>query len=146
MTRREIEDLYQIADGIIRSPGEFQGEARYMPHFWTRFMDGGADEDADDSSVVRCTVTFGEVMEFPELKLGQVVRFYEDEKGSIREIRASAAHRRIEVPRHAHQLFFERVQGRMAGQAAKGVAVIVICLLLLYLFEVLFTLSGSRPL
>ena len=85
MKRREIEDLYCIKDGIIRSPGEFQGEALYMPHFWTRFMDGGADED-DDSDLVCCTVNLEDVIEFPELKVGQVIRFYEDDKGSIREI------------------------------------------------------------
>jgi hypothetical protein len=86
MKRREIEDLYRIEDGIIRSPGEFQGQALYMPHFWDRFMDDGADENVDDSDLVCCTVTFEDVMEFPELKLGQVVRFYEDDKGCIREV------------------------------------------------------------
>ena len=86
MKRREIEDLYRIEDGIIRSPGEFQGQAIYMPHFWDRVMDGGADEDVDGSDLACCTVTLEDVLEFPELKLGQVVRFYEDDYGCIREV------------------------------------------------------------
>jgi len=86
MKRHEIEDLFRIEDGIIRSPGEFQGQALYLPHFWDRFMDGGADEDVDDSDLVSCTVTVEDAMEFPELNVGQVVRFYEDDRGCIREV------------------------------------------------------------
>jgi hypothetical protein len=86
MKRREIEALFRIEDGIIRSGGEFEGQALYMPHFWTRFTDGGADQDVDDSELVCCMVTFEDVIEFPELTVGQVVRFYEDDKGCIRKI------------------------------------------------------------
>ena len=45
MKGREIEDIFWHEDGIIRSAGEFEGQALYMPHFWTRFMGGGADDD-----------------------------------------------------------------------------------------------------
>ena len=86
MKRREIEDLFRIEAGIICSAGEFQGQALYIPHFWDRFMDGGADEDVDDSELVCCTVTLEDVIEFPELTVGQVVRFYEDDKGCIRQV------------------------------------------------------------
>jgi hypothetical protein len=57
-----------------------------MPHFWDRFMDGGADEDVDDSDLVCCTVTFEDMIDFPERKVGQVVRFCEDDNGCIREV------------------------------------------------------------
>jgi hypothetical protein len=86
MTRRETEDLYRIEDGIIRSPGEFQGQALYIPHFWHRFMDGGGEGDLTAGGMACCAVTAAKAREFPELKVGQLVRFYEDETGCIREI------------------------------------------------------------
>ena len=44
-------------------------------------MYDGADENVDDSDLVCCTGTFEDVMESPERKVKQVVRFYEDDKG-----------------------------------------------------------------
>jgi hypothetical protein len=86
MKRREIEEIFRVEDGIIRSAGEFEGQALCMPHFWTRFMDGGADQHVDDSELGCCTVTFEDVIEFPEPTVGQVVRFHEDDKGSVRKL------------------------------------------------------------
>ena len=39
-------DDYDVGEhGLIDSPGKFQGEAAYVPHFWMLGLDGGADED-----------------------------------------------------------------------------------------------------
>lgn len=34
MTRQEIFDLYEVRDGIIRSPGKFEGERVWVPYFY----------------------------------------------------------------------------------------------------------------
>jgi len=43
MTRAEILAQYEIKDGIIVSPGKFEGEPLYAPYFYSIWLDGGAD-------------------------------------------------------------------------------------------------------
>lgn len=45
MTRTEIESTYRIINGRIQTPGQFEGEAIYLPYYWDIFMEGGADDD-----------------------------------------------------------------------------------------------------
>ena len=45
MTRQDIENAYEVRDGIICSPGKFEGEAVYAPYFWEAYLNGGEDID-----------------------------------------------------------------------------------------------------
>lgn len=45
---------YKVEQGIIRSPGKFEGEPEWVPGFWERVLDGADDEilfDEDPVSV-----------------------------------------------------------------------------------------------
>lgn len=47
-------DDYDVDEhGLISSPGKFEGEAVYVPHFWTLGLDGGADEDTYEEDPFR---------------------------------------------------------------------------------------------
>jgi hypothetical protein len=41
----DTENYHVDEHGLISSPGKFQGEAAYVPHFWMLGLDGGADDD-----------------------------------------------------------------------------------------------------
>ncbi len=48
MSRTELEKLYEVsADGLIESPGKFEGGLLYVPYFWEQGLDGGSDEDRE---------------------------------------------------------------------------------------------------
>ncbi len=36
-----------IPDGLIESPGKFEGGLLYVPYFWEQGLDGGSDEDRE---------------------------------------------------------------------------------------------------
>lgn len=83
MTRQEIEENYEIVNGIIRSPGKFEGEALYIPYFWDCFLNGFADED--DSHIV-FEVTDEDRSLFPEIPTNQkAITIFEREDGFVCE-------------------------------------------------------------
>ncbi len=46
MTRQEICEAYDVDNrGVVRSPGKFEGEMLYVPHFWDQGLEGAASED-----------------------------------------------------------------------------------------------------
>lgn len=49
-SRNEIMNAYTVVDGIIQSPGEFEGEPVYAPRYWFLAGEGFADawEGEDD--------------------------------------------------------------------------------------------------
>jgi hypothetical protein len=66
MTRQEITTEYTVdANGIIRNPGQFEGEMLYAPYFWDIYLNGGADED--DGDVLTFHVSSIDIEAFPEL-------------------------------------------------------------------------------
>lgn len=44
--------MYNTENGVITSPGKFEGEAWYVPELWDLVLDGWADEDEDGIAVV----------------------------------------------------------------------------------------------
>lgn len=83
MTRKEIMNLYEVDEhGIITSPGKFEGEMLYTPHFWDLFL-GGQGTIQQDGAVV-FSITTEDMAEFPEL-VGDVeeVVLYEDSRGFV---------------------------------------------------------------
>lgn len=72
MTRFDLFRVHQIQDGIIRSKGEFEGQALYVPYFWSKYLSGEASEVGAD--VVQFSVKDSDRVQFPELGNRQVVR------------------------------------------------------------------------
>ena len=83
MTRQEIESQYNIVNGVIRSPGCFEGEMIYVPHFWEIFLNGFADRD--NGNVLGFDVTPEDKIEFPELRKRRTVKLYQRDNGFICE-------------------------------------------------------------
>ncbi len=87
MTREEILKQYNVnEDGVIQSPGKFEGEMLYMPHFWEAYLNGESNTLQDGSLSIPIEKREREM--FPELgKRKKVVRFNIDENGFVWESR-----------------------------------------------------------
>lgn len=87
MTREEVLKYYKVVDGRITSPGKFEGEPIFAPHFWDIGIQGCADSDDGRVFTFRIKRDDPEHKEFPELKrwLGRkrTVRLFEDEQGFV---------------------------------------------------------------
>ena len=81
MTKAEIEQQYVVRNGIIASPGKFEGEMVYAPHFWDIYLNGGGDYAGDD--VLACAVIDEDRAEFQELVGVSVVKMWEDDNGFV---------------------------------------------------------------
>lgn len=88
MKRSEILKQYTVdANGRIASPGKFEGEPIFAPHFWQMGLEGFAD--SDDGRVYGFRLKNGdpEFREFPELKkwLGRKrsLKLFEDSQGFV---------------------------------------------------------------
>lgn len=81
MTRADIERDYNVVDGVIRSPGKFEGEPVYAPYFWDAFLNGMQDED--DGEFLLFNVTDEDRVEFPELQGVSQVSLGEDSQGFV---------------------------------------------------------------
>ena len=85
MTRIEIETEYKVNEmGIIVSPGKFEGEMVYIPHFWAIYLDGGADRD--NGETLGFDVTAEDKAQFPELKRRKTVKLYVSNDGFVYEV------------------------------------------------------------
>lgn len=85
MTRQEILSQYDVgANGRIKTPGKFEGEMLYVPHFWGIFLDGFADRD--DGEVLGFDLTKEDREEFPELKGRRTVKIMATEQGFVVEV------------------------------------------------------------
>ena len=74
--------LQHYYDAVSR-PGKFQAEAAYVPYFWGRFLNGGADED--DGTTMTFHVTAEDRQYFPELHGTATVLLRETEQGFVVE-------------------------------------------------------------
>jgi len=71
---------------MAKGPGKFEGEARYIPYYYTVYLDGGADED--DGNTLSFKVTPADKVIFPELSRRKVIKILEREDGFIIEIKS----------------------------------------------------------
>lgn len=81
--RDDILKEYRVENGIIRSPGKFEGEPIYVPYFWDMYLIGFSDED--DGDVITFHVCSDDVTEFPELAGRDSVRLYQRDDGFVCE-------------------------------------------------------------
>lgn len=68
----------------VRHPGKFEGEAPYVPFFWSVYLDGGADRD--NGNTLGFDVTADDRALFPELKGRHTVNLVETETGFVCEV------------------------------------------------------------
>jgi len=85
MTRNDILKNYEIINGMILSPGKFEGEMLYVPYYWDLFLNGGAD--SDNGKVLTFNVSDEDKVQFPELKKRNKVRLMEREDGFVVELK-----------------------------------------------------------
>lgn len=89
MTRHETLNNYEVnpATGTIISPGKFEGEPIFAPHFWFCGLEGFADSDDGKVYTFRIKQSDPERKEFPELAkwLGRkrALRLIEDDQGFV---------------------------------------------------------------
>lgn len=86
MKRNEILKDYTVSPlypSMINSPGTFEGEQIYMPHFYNIYLSGFADETGRYISV---KVTPEDRLEFPELKRRKRIRFIISDQGFVCEV------------------------------------------------------------
>jgi hypothetical protein len=83
MTREEIKNQYVVSESRIISPGKFEGEMVYVPHYWDVFLNGFADRD--NGNVLGFDVTAEDKIQFPELKRRRTVKLYERSDGFVCE-------------------------------------------------------------
>lgn len=82
--RQRIERDYQIVNGVIRSPGRFEGEAIYVPYFWESYLDGMADYD--DGRTLGFKIEAIDRQLFPEIsKRKRTIRLYQRDDGFVCE-------------------------------------------------------------
>lgn len=81
MTRQELLAEYDVRDGVIRSPGKFEGEALYVPYFWEFGLQGFSDSEDDDGNWV-FSVSDEDRQEFPELAEQGITRITLSESDS----------------------------------------------------------------
>lgn len=84
MTRKQIEREYHVVNGRIRTPGSFEGEMLYIPHFWDIAMNGFADRD--NGTVYGFDINASDKQEFPELKGHRTVKLYQRDDGFVCEV------------------------------------------------------------
>ncbi len=89
LTAREqvLRDYSVDQNGIIRSPGKFEGEPVFVPHFWQLALEGFSDRDNGRIYTFRINLTGPERSEWPELAqwLGRKRAFnlIENEQGFV---------------------------------------------------------------
>ena len=82
-------DDYDVGEhGLISSPGKFQGEAAYVPHFWMLGLDGGADGDIyadrdEEAPVFVFHLTDADRTRWPQLAKVERLELWESENGFV---------------------------------------------------------------
>jgi len=76
---------YNVKDGLITSPGKYERQPIYTPHFDRIWLDGGEDDiiliDGRPAAVV--VVTDKDREKFPELNDAYAILVSEDESGFV---------------------------------------------------------------
>ena len=81
MTREEVCAAYTVKAGVIRSPGKFEGEPVYVPHFYAVWLDGFATYEEDGSYHIE--VCDDDRKQFPELGAAKKVFIIETDNGFV---------------------------------------------------------------
>lgn len=76
---------YQTTDhGRITSPGQFEGQMIYVPHFWEAYLNGCADRD--DGTVLGFDITKEDRAKYPEIPARKrTIRLMQTDSGFVIE-------------------------------------------------------------
>ena len=88
MTEEELgfRQYHEMPEGsIIRYPGKFESEARYVPEMWHVTLDGCADMDDDGQGNPTFTVEISpeNIEQYPELEGFTSIRMMESDQGFV---------------------------------------------------------------
>ncbi len=83
MLRKEILEAYEVKDGIIVSPGKFENEPVYAPHFWNHVEFADEIEEIGEGFFYLFIISEEDLTEFPELSDIVSVRLWEDDNGFV---------------------------------------------------------------
>lgn len=84
-TNAPINLLTESTDPLrITEPGMFEGEARYVPYYWSLYLDGFTDRD--DGQILGFDITPDEKTHFPELGKRRTVKLYQRDDGFVCEV------------------------------------------------------------
>ena len=87
MTKAKITQQYDINEnGVITSPGKFEGEMYYAVSYWGDALDGfpSRDEICDDGTLVAIFDLFEQdYKDYPELSDVTELRIWEDSNGFV---------------------------------------------------------------
>lgn len=84
MNRQQILQNFRVdSDGIIRSPGKFQGEMLYAPYFHVAMLQGDGDDTWSEDGETLLSTSFqvepADRQEFPELEgIARIELAYDD--------------------------------------------------------------------
>ena len=71
-------------EAMVKGPGKFEGEARYVPYYWDMYLNGWADDD--DGEVLTFYPDDDDRKLFPELEHYTQVCLIEDSQGFVTEV------------------------------------------------------------
>ena len=83
----DIPDMWEftVKYGQITDPGKFEGEAPYVPYFWSLYLNDFAD--SDDGHILKFNVTKEDKALFPGLlNRRRVISLYESSDGFVCEV------------------------------------------------------------
>lgn len=83
-TRKELEKIYKTKDGVITSPGKFEGQLLYVPYFWEIFLDGGVDDEKGDVLIFKIDANDRKL--FPEISKKQKTIKLKETGGFVSEV------------------------------------------------------------
>ncbi len=86
VTREEIEASYRVVGGKIVSPGEFQNEPVWAPHYWALVLEGAEDDTFDDGCGVEWSIFHidaSDVERWPELAGAETVALAKLDNGFV---------------------------------------------------------------
>jgi hypothetical protein len=87
MTRKELLEQYEVdSRDIIQSPGKFEGQMLYVPHFWDRHQEG-FDDGSDGEGTHYFSVLIEDLMDFPGLRGRGQLALREDRDGNVMEVK-----------------------------------------------------------
>jgi hypothetical protein len=82
MNRETILNTYKVnSNGVIQTPGKFEGEMLYVPYFWDAGLNGCAS--FDDGAVYGFIVDKEDREQFPELCITIAIMLEESSQGFV---------------------------------------------------------------
>ena len=76
---------YDVKDGIIVSPGRFEGEPEFTPYFWDMVLDGWATDFHDENKNLYAYLEIEQedISIYPELEGKRYIILFEDNNGFV---------------------------------------------------------------